>query len=103
MTTTYQTTIPDPYTVIALRFLAAVVEAPVTVSDQITRTDCLVCNEVGRVTAATVYGDPVPEASQPAVVDCCAHCLLTVADRARRELRDGSRVGVRIEVAPWVG
>ncbi|GAB2964098.1 hypothetical protein [Saccharothrix stipae] len=103
MTTSYRTTIPDPYTVIAIQFLSALVEAPVTVSDQITRADCGVCNEFGRFTAATVYGDPVPEASQPAVVDCCPRCLPSVADRARRELRDGSRVGVRIEVAPWIG
>lgn len=102
MTTSYNTTIDDPDTVLALAFLSAIVEAPVAISDQIPRTDCLVCNEFGRTTAACVYGDPVPEASQPAVVDCCPFCLPGVANRARRELRDGSRVGVRIEVAPWV-
>lgn len=103
MTTSYRTTLPDPYTVIAIQFLAAIVEAPVSVSDQISRADCLVCNEIGAVTAACVYGDPVPEASQAAVVNCCPACLPQVARRAHRELRDGSRVGVRIEVAPWAG
>lgn len=102
MTTSYSTTVDDPDAVIALQFIAAMTEARVTVADDISPADCLVCNEVGRTTAARVVGDPVPEASQPAVVDCCPACLLTVADRARRELRDGSRVGVRIEVAPWV-
>ena len=100
MTTSYPTNV-NPDAVIALAFIGAMFDARVTVSDQITRTDCLVCNEVARVTAATVYGDPVPEASQPAVVDCCPACLMTVARRAQRELRDGSRVGVRIEVASW--
>lgn len=102
MTTSYRTTIQDPYAGIALAFISAMVEAPVTVIEGFAGSECLVCNESGRVTAATVYGDPVPSASQPAVVDCCPACLLAVADRARRELRDGSRVGVRIEVASWV-
>lgn len=102
MTTSYSTTEIDPDAVVALAFLSAIVDAPVAVSDQITRTDCLVCNEVGRFTAATVYGDPVASASQPAVVDCCAGCVVNVTRRAWCDLREGSRVGVRIEVAPWV-
>jgi hypothetical protein len=98
MATTYQT-MPAAW---ALDLLAGLFDARVTVDDRFPPEDCLVCNEVGARTSARVYGDPFPDASQPAVVDCCAHCLPVVVNRAHRELRDASRVGVRIEVATWV-
>jgi len=101
MTTSYTTTIPDPAEVVALRLLAAVFDVTVSISDQIPRVACDVCGLEGAETAARVHGDPAEDSTAPTCTDCCVTCIPHVVRAAHWELRDGSRRGVRLEVASW--
>jgi hypothetical protein len=82
---------------LVVQWLAIEHDVTVTVSDQIPDAPCESCGE--RPARARVHGDPVDDSTSTAVVDCCPWCVGVVTDLARRELRDGSRVGVRLEVA----
>lgn len=84
-------------TTLAVQWLADTHDVTVTVSDQIPDAPCEACGT--RPARARVHGDPVNDSTSPAVVDCCPSCLADVAERSRRELRHGSRIGVRLEVA----
>lgn len=101
MTTSYTTAIPNPDDVVALRLLAAMFDAEVSISDQIARVECEVCGMRGVLVAARVHGDPADDSTSPTATDCCIPCIPHVAKKAHWELRDGSRLGVRIEVASW--